>query len=71
MPTPTTCPYCSSPLQPCPLGTRCPGSHPGHPRPCTHCQWGLICPTHGWRWPAGHLSTPGRPRTGAIGLPTS
>jgi len=64
------CRYCHQLLQPCPRGPACPGSHPGHASPCTDCRWGLVCPTHGWRWPAGHHPPTPRPRPGSIGIPT-
>ncbi len=54
MPTTSHCPYCRTPLQPCPHGPACPGSHPGHPHPCPDCFHGLVCPTHHHHWPAGH-----------------
>lgn len=63
-----TCPYCTEPLQPCPATPTCPGSHPGHPSPCTHCHHGYICPTHGHHWPGGHRPPTGQTHTTTIGI---
>lgn len=53
-----TCGYCQHTLTACPRGRDCPG--PYAPTPCTDCHHGLVCPTHGTRWPAGHRH-PGAP----------
>jgi len=54
MTTGPVCHYCQTPLTRCPRGDSCPGSRPGLDWPCLECQWGMVCPVHGHRWPAGH-----------------